>query len=290
MDRLLLIRDRFPGRPSFDTAVSRALLRRASGGEIPESLRLYRPDAVVAFGRRDASSPGFPEAVRAAGGRGFASVVRLSGGRAAVFHEGTLAFARAVPHPHPAARTFARFEETADILASALRRLGVDARVGEVAGEYCPGGHSVNAGGRIKLAGIGQRLVAHAAHVGGVIVAGGSLRIRDVLVPVYAALGLDWEPATVGSVEDEADASWEEVERAVIDEFAARYALEEAPVDPATLALAEQLEVDHRAALPGTADRTIAFRSRTEPRGSRASISSVSAEASTNTKWSRPAE
>ena len=35
----------------------------------------------------------------------------------------------------------------ADGIASALRGLGVDAHVGAVPGEYCPGDHSVNARG-----------------------------------------------------------------------------------------------------------------------------------------------
>ena len=97
----------------------------------------------------------------------------------------------------------ARFDEAADIMMRALRRLGIDARVGEVPGEYCPGQHSVNARGRRKLMGVGQRLIRGAAHVGGVVVVSGGDRIRDVLIPVYDALGVDWRPQTVGSVERE---------------------------------------------------------------------------------------
>ena len=52
----------------------------------------------------------------------------------------------------------------------ALQRLGVDARVGEVPREYCPGDYCVNARGQTKLAGIGQRLIKGAWHIGGVIV------------------------------------------------------------------------------------------------------------------------
>ena len=48
----------------------------------------------------------------------------------------------------------------------------------------------------MKLAGIGQRLIKSGAHVGCVIVAGGSDELRAVLTPVYEALGLGWEPAT----------------------------------------------------------------------------------------------
>ena len=91
---------------------------------------------------------------------GFEPVVRLAGGRAAAFHEGTLAFAWATPAERPVAGTRERFERLAGIVAAALRGLGVDARVGEIPGEYCPGAWSVNARGRTKLAGIGQRLIA----------------------------------------------------------------------------------------------------------------------------------
>jgi hypothetical protein len=80
----------------------------------------------------------------------------------------------------------------------------VDARVGEVPGEYCPGGYSVNARGSTKLAGLGQRLIAGGAHVGAVIVVDRADLVREVLGPVYAALGLDWDPAAVGAVSDEA--------------------------------------------------------------------------------------
>jgi lipoate-protein ligase A len=238
----------FPDRQSLSTAVSRAILLRVSAGELPETLRLHRPGASVAFGRRDVASRGYLEAVRAARAGGFEAVERLAGGRAAVFHENTLAFARAVSDRDPPARTYQRFSEIASVIEGALRRLGVDARTGEVPGEYCPGGYSVNAGGRRKIMGVGQRLIARAAHVGGVVVIGDSERVRDILVPVYAALGLDWNTATVGSVEDEiGSVSFGRVEEAILEEFSARYEIVEAQLDDATLALAHKLEPHHRA-------------------------------------------
>ena len=59
-------------------------------------------------------------------------MVRLAGGRAAVFHEGTLELAHAVPDPDPRRTIHDRFEATAELIARALAGLGVDARVGEV--------------------------------------------------------------------------------------------------------------------------------------------------------------
>ncbi len=114
-----------------------------------------------------------------------------------------------------------RFCEAAHRVATAMAAVGLDARVGEVPGEYCPGDFSVNHAGRIKIAGLGQRVVGGGAHVGGVIVVSGTALVRDVLVPVYESLGLDWEPATTGSVEDAAPgATWDAVAEALINECA----------------------------------------------------------------------
>jgi len=241
-----LVGDSFPDEPAFDTAVSRAILARVAAGELGETIRLARPGAMVAFGKQDVHEPGYREAVRAARARGFEAVVRLAGGRAAVFHEDTVALAWAVADRDALAHTHDRFREVADVLVSALARLGVDARVGEVAREYCPGDYSVNARGRVKLAGVGQRVIAGGGHTGGVIVAAGEERIRDVLVPVYARLGLDWNPASAGSVAAElAGASFEDVRDAIAAELASRYEIEEVSLDDETLALARTLEPEH---------------------------------------------
>ena len=201
---------------------------------------------MVAFGRRDVASPGYAAAVRAARAGGFEAVERLAGGRAAVYHEQTLAIAHAAREDDAIPGTRARFDEMAAIIAVAISALGVDARVGEVAGEYCPGEHSVNARGLTKLAGLGQRLISGAAHLGAVVVVGGSARVRDILIDVYSALELEWDPSTVGSIEDElGTADLEAVERSILEQLAARYELQEAPLDQATLALAEELAPQH---------------------------------------------
>jgi lipoate-protein ligase A len=223
---LVLLREGFPSPVGLDTAVSSALLRRVSDGAFPAALRLHRPGPIVAFGPQDRHTPGYAAAVAAARGAGFGAVERLAGGRAAVFHEGTISFSWVTPDPTPRLRIRERFGSISQIMAEAFRRLGIEARVGEVPGEYCPGGFSVNARGRRKLMGVGQRLVQHAAHVGGVVVVDGSDRIRDVLIPVYEALGLAWDPATVGALADEDPAiTWEDAVAAIGAAFAERYAL-----------------------------------------------------------------
>jgi lipoate-protein ligase A len=203
---------------------------------------------MVAFGKQDAVGRGYSEAVGAARREGFDPVLRLAGGRAAVFHEGTIGLAHAVPEPSPRTGIRRRFESTAGLVARALGALGVDARVGEVPGEYCPGTYSVSARGERKLAGIGQRLIAGAAHVGVVVVASDAASVREVLLPVYAALGLDWDPATTGDVAAEAAGiTWDQVRDALLAEYAREFELVPAELDAATLDLARSLADEHRA-------------------------------------------
>jgi lipoate-protein ligase A len=245
--RLRVLRDSFEEDPALDAAVSRATMQRVAAGELPETLRIARPGTTVAFGKRDAVAPGWEEAVRAARASGFEPTLRLAGGRAAVFHEGTMEIGHAVPDAEPRAGIHARFRDTAERLARALARVGVDARVGEVEREYCPGRYSVNARGAVKLAGIGQRVIAGGSHTGVILVVEGERRVNEVLAPVYEALGLDWDPAATGSVVSEApSASWDAVRDAVVTEYARDYDIEEAEVDADTLSLARGLADEHR--------------------------------------------
>jgi octanoyl-[GcvH]:protein N-octanoyltransferase len=244
---LRLVTRSFPDDPALDTAVSRALLERVAAGELPDTLRLARPGPMVVFAKQDAVSGGYLEAARAARAQGFEAVLRMAGGRAAVFHEDTVEFAHAVRDDDAISGIYPRFEESAELIAAALRRMGVDARVGAVPGEYCPGGYSINARGRTKLAGVGQRVIRGGAHLGAVVVAGGEDRIREVLVPVYRALGLEWEPATAGSVATEVSgAGFDAVVAAIRAEYEARYELVDADLDQDTLMLARRLVREHR--------------------------------------------
>jgi lipoate-protein ligase A len=242
VERLRLIRHSFPDQPELSTEVSRTILRRVAAGELPPTIRIHRPGNEVAFGRQDVASHRYEEAAEAARAAGFAAVERLAGGRAAVFHEGTIAIARAYSDPQPPKRTYARFEEMAGVIADALRGLGVDSRVGEVPGEYCPGAYSVNARGKSKLAGIGQRMIRGGAHVGGVVIASGGRDIARVLEPVYRALELDWDPATSGSVSEELGREVDpgEIEEALLGELGTRYELVDAELDEETMRIATE--------------------------------------------------
>ena len=164
---LALVDASFPGQPAYDTAVNHALLRQVAAGQRPETLRLYSPDEGVLFSVLDRRNPGFVRAIAAARARGCPSLLRLAGGSAALFHPQCLAFAWAIPETRSADGIRARFQAVTALMQRALERVGVDARIGAVADEYCPGEFSINAEGRIKLLGIGQRVIRGAAPRGG---------------------------------------------------------------------------------------------------------------------------
>lgn len=245
-DTIRLMRKGFADEPGLDTAISRAMLIGASEGTLDEAFRLHIPARIVAFGKRDTLEPGYREAVAAARAAGYLPVERLAGGRAAVFHEGTLAFSWTIPARDPRAGIRRRFAALSDLMVAAFARLGVDAGVGELPGEYCPGEWSVHAGGRIKVMGVGQRLAKHGAHVGGVVVVTGSAAVNEILVPVYAALGVDWRPEATGALEDAVPGITVSVAAtAIVDELHARARVLDARLDDATLARARSLAAEH---------------------------------------------
>lgn len=195
-------RDRFPGEPLLDTAISHAMLRRVAAGSVGESLRLYTPDRAVLFSSLDARRPGYARALSLAEEAGIPSVIRLAGGQAALFLEQSIAFAWAIPDADARLHIRPRFENIAHWIKTALRRLGLDARIGTVDGEYCPGEFSVNIAGRVKVMGVGQRVINGGAHIGGVITVAETSLLRATLVPIYEALDLDFRPETAGGIAD----------------------------------------------------------------------------------------
>lgn len=129
-------------------------------------------------------------------------MTRLAGGHAAAFLEASIAFAWATPDPDAHLHIERRFDQLTDWMIGALRDLGLDARLGEVPGEYCPGAHSVNLDGRVKVLGVGQRVIRGAAHVGGVLTVGQTDRLHAILIPIYDALEIEFDPTTAGGVAD----------------------------------------------------------------------------------------
>lgn len=184
---------------AFENTLS--LLRAFAAQRMEEiAIRVYTPPPAVAITRREVLLPGFDTAVDAARLQGYEAVVRPTGGRAAALNETCLVIEvmeRTDRNDFDHKRTF---ERRSGWLAKILRDLGVDARVGRVNGEYCPGDFSINARGTAKLVGTAQRAIQGALLYSAVIPLGETAQLVDVLVPVNRALDLDWDPRTFGSV------------------------------------------------------------------------------------------
>lgn len=212
-----VIRASFRDRPAAGPALARHLLDQVAGGQRPATLRLARPGRAVAFGRRDVVSPGYRAAAAEAVRSGHPGIERISGGRATAYTSETLVLGFTVPAREPARQTTGRFEWASRVVADSLIALGADALVGEIEGEYCPGRYSVNLGGRTKVAGLGQRMIPGAAHLGVVLTVGGAEEVRATLTPVYRDLGIAWRPETAGAVSERIPgATLDDVEDAIL--------------------------------------------------------------------------
>lgn len=178
-------------------------LRRA--GRTCRVVRLWSPWPIVAFSRRDERSARFADGVEAATAAGFHAVVRPVGGTFAPMHAGSLIVDEYGYTPGEEWPT-ARFDRHVGVLARAFAVAGVDARIGELPGEYCPGAHSVNAGvpsgGRVKVSGTAQRVSGGAWLVSSVVQVRDAAPLRMVTASVARALSADVRAETVGVLED----------------------------------------------------------------------------------------
>src|SRR5699024_2466749 len=152
-----------PGDALGDLALARSLLTAVRDGRRGPTLRIYRPSPPVASGARDrfpggfapASAParsptvafgardrflgGFAAAIEAARSHGFTPALRTLGARVAAYHPGSLVVDHIEPTGQFLTQTQDRFVRFGQMYAAALRDIGVDARMGEIPGEYCPG-------------------------------------------------------------------------------------------------------------------------------------------------------
>ena len=219
----------------MEMALAHAILRRASRGDLGATLRVFRPATnLVAFGRRDTNRPGFPAAADACRTAGFTPVVRPTGGRAVACTRAAVVLDHVSPDGLSPTGMRDRFEDFGELLAAVLRGFGIEARVGEVPGEYCPGAHSVNARGQAKLVGTAQRMVRNAWLFSSVLIFDDADPVRSMLNTVYDDLELPFDPASVGAVHDESPgATLAALERALLAAYDARFGLEPATADDA---------------------------------------------------------
>lgn len=201
-------------------------------------LFVFRAARTAAFSRRDSLLPGYAQAERAVAALGFAPVIRPVGGHLAIYDEGSLVLHLCAPHPQPRAHIQSRFVLLGDAIASALRGLGVDARLGPVPGEYCDGKFSVNDAGRAKLAGTGQRIVGGGYLFSAVVMVRSSVAITQALTEAYGLLGLDFAPESVGAVADTVPGvTLEEVRFRLVDALDGLVPLRTAPSTPEAAAV-----------------------------------------------------
>jgi octanoyl-[GcvH]:protein N-octanoyltransferase len=193
--------------PTADREATRELLDEVAETGVPV-VRAWTPHRHLAFGRRDANEPGYDAAKAAAEAHEFPAVERSVGGRAVAYTGTTVAFASLEPLADARQGLTERYNAAVDTVVEALGSLGVDAQSGEPANSFCPGEYSVQAPvvgrntdpERGKVAGIAQRVTADAALVAGVVVVTDRAAVRAVLSPVYEALGVPFDPHSVGSV------------------------------------------------------------------------------------------
>ena len=236
------------GEPALELALARAMVMQARLGQIEESVRIYRPaSAMVVFGRRDTRLPGFPAAVEAARAAGFEPVVRATGGRAVAYTGAALVVDHVRPEPGSTGGQDLRFAEFGQRFVDLFRGFGVDARLGAVPGEYCPGAHSVNARGVEKLVGTAQRMVPGAWLFSSLIVVGDEERLRPLLAEVYRSLGQDFDERSVGSLSREVPGlDIDAVEATITDAYRAGEPAVPVQIDSSLLALARSLVPQHR--------------------------------------------
>ncbi|MEF8799530.1 MAG: lipoate--protein ligase family protein [Halolamina sp.] len=193
--------------PTADREATRELLDEVAETGVPV-VRAWTPHRHLAFGRRDANEPGYDAAKAAAEAHEFPPVERSVGGRAVAYTGTTVAFASLEPLANARQGLTERYEAAVDTVVEALGSLGVDAQSGEPPNSFCPGEYSVQAPvvgrntepERGKVAGIAQRVTADAALVAGVVVVTDRAAVRGVLSPVYAELGVPFDPDSIGCV------------------------------------------------------------------------------------------
>jgi octanoyl-[GcvH]:protein N-octanoyltransferase len=178
--------------------VKTTLERLRAGGKGIVRFRVPRPTA--ALSPQDTSHAQQDKVKAQMRARGFEPIERGTGGRLTVFDEKAFAVAIIAPHEDSKRDILQRFELLSSVIASALKSLDIDARVGEIPNEYCPGKYSINAEGRVKLVGVAQRITSHVYQMGAVITIERSTAAIQAIAEAYKTMALPFDEATYGSV------------------------------------------------------------------------------------------
>lgn len=247
----LLVPDRFED-PVTAYGYQRMVFEQVASGARPTTISITASARHVGVTRRDTRRPGFDEAVRASNEEGYPVMVRGSGGGATAAAEGTFGFSIVRPAGEDEIhRSISdRYDEAAALVLGAFSRLGLEAEVGEVQSEFCPGDHSIRVGGweeGMKLVGIAQRITRRATSVGGIVLVHGEEELAKVLEKVYRAMQLPFRSGSVGSLRQAGvDAGVEGVIEAFAEEAEGRYGAQRVGLDEGMLEAARRTGGQHR--------------------------------------------
>ena len=241
---VLIVQDLIHPEDGF--GLQQAVLEEVSAGSRGPTTLLWTSSRYVGATHPETRLQGFSEAERLAGEAGFPVLVRNSGGGAVAANEGSVSFSLTSPVEDLRHGLYERYAEGADLVVSALGKLGVAAEAGEVEGEFCPGAYSVRSGGYsgFKIAGLAQRVTRHSARLEALILVTKTAKLRGVLELFYGALGLPFRPESV------ADLPGTDVSQAIealVDTVGERYGAREAALGEETLRRARSLRESWRA-------------------------------------------
>jgi octanoyl-[GcvH]:protein N-octanoyltransferase len=188
--------------PEIGFGLQQAMLEEISAGERGPVALMWTSPRYIGATRQETRLSGFAQATEAATKLGFPVLVRNSGGGAVAANRGSLSFSLTFPVEDLRHGLYERYSEGLDLIASALRRVGVEAERGEVEGEFCPGAYSVRSGGQqgVKHAGLAQRVTRRAARLEALLLVSETDEVRTVLERFYGLLGLPFRPGSVADL------------------------------------------------------------------------------------------
>ena len=188
--------------PEDGFGLQQAVLEEVASGERGPVALIWSSSPYVGATRPETRLEGFAGAARSVESLGFPVLVRNSGGGAVAANGGSLSFSLTVPVEDLRHGLYERYADGVDLVASALRRVGVEAKGGEVEGEFCPGAYSVRSGGwrGVKHAGLAQRVTKRAARLEALVLVEDTGPVREALARFYGGLGLPFRPSCVADL------------------------------------------------------------------------------------------
>ena len=230
--------------PEVGFGLQQALLEEVAAGERGPTALIWTSSRYVGATRQETRLSGFGAATSAAEELGFPMLVRNSGGGAVAANGGSLSFSLTFPVDDLRHGLYERYSDGLELIASALRRVRVEAECGEVDGEFCPGAYSVRSGGPggVKHAGLAQRVTRRAARLEALILVSETEEVRDVLERFYGLLELPFRPGSVGDLPVDVPT----VIRALSEEVRGRYGASEGRMGEKTIERARALRGEWR--------------------------------------------